>query len=259
MQYKPKCCLIGSGNVASQFAPVFSQYLDITTVYSRKLQNAKTLCQKLSDDVRAIDRLEELPVDADFYLISVSDNAISEILSSTKHVTSGIWAHTSGSVPMDVFKGEKNEYGVFYPLQTFSKNKKVDFAEIPFLIEGNNEKVSDFLMKLASKVSDKIYLVDSDGRKKVHIAAVFACNFTNYLWNEADMILKESSLDLSLLKPLLKETLDKINVMSPLDAQTGPARRGDTETINEHLSLLDAERAYIYKMLSDGIRKNYDK
>lgn len=251
------CAVIGAGNVASSLAPELSRYLDVRQIYSRDITNARALASAI-DGCEAISSLDALSSDIDFYLISVRDDAVANVVRATESIKQGLWAHTSGSVPADILSG-KEFYGVFYPLQTFSKGKSVNLREVPFFIEGNDEKSLNRLMKLAAFVSDKVYEADSDRRKKLHVAAVFACNFANLMWIEADRLLKDEGLAIDVFYPLLRETLSKLDKMSPLMAQTGPARRGDVGVIKKHLSMLDGDKAEIYKLLSENILKIYNE
>ena len=256
MTNKPTCCIIGAGNVATQLAPALGRHLSIKAVFSRTYSNAETLAERISHDVVAFDDLQQIPL-SDLYIISVNDDAIAEVIEKTKTMTDGIWTHTSGSCPASVFAGFKKNYGVFYPLQTFSKNKEVDLSEIPFLIEGNNRPTTDFLVSLAEKISRTVLEVDSRRRTAVHIAAVFACNFVNYLWSEASDILNKSGMNISVLKPLLRETLAKLDELTPLEAQTGPARRNDRDIIDKHLGMLEGRPNEIYRLLTDCIIEKY--
>lgn len=249
------CCIIGSGNVATHLAASLKSRITILQVYSRNLSNASALADRTGAE--PIDSLEELRRDADLYLISVPDDHIGDILAATIAVEGGIWAHTSGSVPIDVFEGYKKNYGVFYPLQTFSKTKPVDVAEVPLLIEGNTPRVENELMELGQRICRNVRRISSEQRRGLHVAAVFACNFVNYMWIQADRLMRDAGLDFALLKPLLGETLGKLNDISPLEGQTGPARRGDFSTIEKHLAMLNDDQAEVYRLLSDKIYNLY--
>lgn len=273
------CTIIGSGNVATHIACALASHISIKQIYSRDISHAQELVDKIveSEDYQAmfgpshcgadavlssekpvaypqaISNLADLQSGADIYIIAVPDDHIAGIIEATSAITDGIWTHTSGSMPIDLFAGCKMSYGVFYPLQTFSKNKPLDFTQVPMLIEGSDSDVADALIGLANKISRDVKKVGSDGRKQLHIAAVFACNFVNYLWAQADEILKDVDLNINVLRPLLTETLDKLQTLSPRDAQTGPARRGDVNIINKHLAMLDERKAEIYRFLTDKI------
>lgn len=250
------CCIIGSGNVATHIAASLASEIDVLQVYSRNQENASALAERIGAE--PIDSLAKLRGDADLYLISVPDDHIGEILASTTAVEGGIWAHTSGSVPIDVFSGLKKRYGVFYPLQTFSKAKQVDVAAVPLLIEGNTPQIENELVELGRLICRDVRKISSEQRRGLHVAAVFACNFVNYMWIQADELMKEAGLDFAMLHPLLGETLGKLNDISPFDGQTGPARRGDFSTINKHLAMLSGDRAEVYRLLSDKIFELYN-
>lgn len=160
---------------------------------------------------------------------------------------------------MDVFAGLRSRYGVIYPLQTFSKTKEIDMSTVPFYIEGVNAEVEGELTALASEISGNVTSLDSEGRRRLHIAAVFACNFVNYMWVVADRQLRRCGTDIHALDPLLKETMAKIATLSPLDAQTGPARRGDMDVIESHLKLLSDDDTRLYEMISRQIMDTYFK
>lgn len=259
MTYRPSVTIIGAGNVATHLAMALSRVVSIREIWSRNAENAAELAHRVGGSAVAVSRLDALTDGSDFYIVSVVDDAVGYVIDNTPHLTSGIWTHTSGSTPMSVFAGKKSRYGVFYPLQTFSKQKAVDVADVPMLIEGCDEGVAERLMALASLMSRFVRAVDSDGRARLHIAAVFACNFVNYMWTIADEQLRKSSLTIDVLMPLLGETLDKLRVMSPYDAQTGPARRGDINIIDRHASMLDEDIASLYTQLSERILRLYNK
>lgn len=205
--------------------------------------------------------LAEFDKNADLSLIAVTDSAI-PVIAEKINGFEGIVAHTSGTTPIEIFTPYNfpTGYGVFYPLQTFTKGKKLNYSEIPFLIEGSDSTVENTLINIASEISDNVRLCNSDQRKLLHIAGVFACNFTNHLFTVAEQFLKENSLDFNILRPLIKETLDKIQYISPYDAQTGPAIREDTDIINNHLYILNCNNikmAEIYRLLSDSIINTY--
>lgn len=250
---KPKSVVIvGAGNVATHLGDALQKAGNkILQVYSRTEQSAKKMAVKLKSPFTT--DLKKLEQNADIYILAVKDDAIAEIL---KNITlqNGIWLHTSGSVSMDVFKG-RSSYGVFYPLQTFTKNKKVNFKNVPVCIEANNKRTLTALQNLASQISENLHFVNSEQRKQLHLAAVFACNFSNYMYTIAEEILNRSNLSLDILKPLILETAGKIKSNSPSQIQTGPAKRKDKMVINDHLKLLSGNPLYykIYEILTSGI------
>ncbi len=253
-----KIAIIGAGNVSTHLAQAFSHKYDVVQVYSRNMDNAVHLAMRFPG-CEAIDEISLLNGIADIYIVSIKDDAIKDVVTQIPDICkSKLWVHTSGSVSMDVFSGIVNEYGVLYPLQTFSKDVHVNMEEIPFFIEGNSYNVLEKINEVALNVSPIVKIANSESRKRIHASAVFACNFVNYLWAMADDILKEGDFAFELLIPLLKETLDKVSKVSPREAQTGPARRGDVKTMIGHLELLDDEKKEIYKLLSRSIMKQYN-
>lgn len=201
---------------------------------------------------------EGMPGYADIVIISVKDSVIESVAEnvSGKH---GVVAHTSGSVPMSALAGKAGEYGVFYPLQTFSKNIELDYSEIPFFIEGNTPQASEALSNLAGLISNSVREVDSDSRKVLHLASVIACNFSNALVGIADDILREKGMDYTVLLPLLRQTIAKLYRLTPSEAQTGPASRLDMNVVDSHEAMLldmgKSNLAEIYKDISDEIIK----
>ncbi len=250
-----KIVIIGAGNVATHLAKAFDKRENVVQIYSRKIANAKALSQSLTN-ASATDDISQLLPDADVYIISIKDDAIADIVNSIT-ATSGLWVHTSGSVPIDVLKKRFDKCGVLYPLQTFSFDVEVDFSEVPFFIEGCDEPTTQLIGNLAKKLSGNIYQADSDQRRKLHVAAVFGCNFTNHMWAQAYDILSSSGYDFKILEPLIRSTIEKALTIPPTEAQTGPARRGDKKTMLSHVKILCDEQAELYKILSQSIMKKY--
>lgn len=265
-----KIAVIGAGNVATHLAMAFLGQAEIVQVLARTPQSAASLASRINNHIAeggamrsqttpcesACD-LSKLRRDCDMYLIAVNDDAVAEVVKLTPDCK-GIWAHTSGSVGLDVFEGRKTDYGVFYPLQTFSKEVAVDLSEVPVLVEGCNEEVTCRLTEMAGRISGTVRYADSSTREAIHEAAVFACNFANLMWCEADRLLRhDTGLDISFLMPLLRATLAKLSVKSPHDAMTGPARRGDIAVINKHLVALPADLKPVYSLLSERILEMY--
>jgi predicted short-subunit dehydrogenase-like oxidoreductase (DUF2520 family) len=193
-------------------------------------------------------------------VIAVSDDAIESIAQEIVLPENAVLVHTSGSQPLSLLENAVTEsIGVFYPLQTFSKNKKVDFKDIPLFIESNIKEVEKLLVEMAKAISKKVVKIDSRQRKALHVAAVFASNFTNHMLRISNDILKTHKLDSELLKPLIAETITKALAIGPEDAQTGPARRGDLELLDNHYAFLeeDEDVAEIYKLVSQHILDQY--
>ena len=246
--------IIGAGNVATHFAKAFKAVdVQVAQVWSYHYQNALHLAHEAV--AVAIDDLAALDQNADFCLLSIKDDSISEITSQLAGFK-GIIAHTSGSVSIKVFENLFDNYGVCYPLQTFSKNKSLSFSNIPLCLEASNEKTLTYLKDVANKLSTDVREVDSEKRKILHLSAVFACNFTNHLYALAGEILTENGLEFDILRPLIEETASKVQNELPLNVQTGPAIRNDNETIKKHEELLKQQPALleIYKTLSNSIK-----
>jgi len=254
-----KVVLIGSGSVATHLGLALqSKGITISQVYSRNVINAETLAEKLNTSF--ITDISEIYKEADVYFYALTDTAFKSLLRKIE-IPAGIHVHTAGCIPMNEFEGFTSNYGVFYPLQTFSKSKPVDFSQIPICIEASNMVVQQKLLEIASLITNRTYLINSEQRKRLHLAAVFACNFTNYMYDVASVILEDSGLLFDMIQPLITETANKTKTMIPFDAQTGPAVRLDENTIEKHLSMLNKrpELKKIYKLLTKSIYKRHKK
>lgn len=247
--------IIGAGNLATQLGNALHKegYL-ISQVYSRSQKNAALLAKKLN--AKPISDFKKLSTDASVYIIAIKDDAIEAVAKQLK-LKDKIVVHTSGSVSVNVLKNCSKNYGVFYPLQTFSKSKTAEFKTIPICIEASNTSTSTTLQYFAKSISGNVQKVNSDQRKKIHLAAVFACNFSNHMYAIAEALLKKDKLSFELLKPLIEETAGKIKDNHPKDVQTGPAMRKDKKTMEAHLKLLSKEKDLqkIYSILSESIMK----
>lgn len=193
--------------------------------------------------------------DFDVAIIAVTDDAIAEV---SKYIESELVVHTSGSTHINVLKN-KNRKGVFYPLQSFTKGKTVDFSKIPICAEARTEKDEKTLGSLASRLRSGFYNIGSEERKYIHVAAVFVNNFTNHMYKTAWDIFGEHHIPFNILRPLIEETIEKIDRLSPDEAQTGPAIRNDQKTIENHLTLLNASQKELYKAITESIQKNGEK
>jgi predicted short-subunit dehydrogenase-like oxidoreductase (DUF2520 family) len=244
--------LIGSGNVAQHLIKAFTKsgLIEIAQVFSR---NKETLAHLFDSDKIITDFSALIPTD--LCIIAVSDNAISEV-SKQLPFQNQLVVHTSGAAPLDVLDS-KNRKGVFYPLQTFSKNKEVDFSEIPFCLEAENHSDFVVLETVAKSISNAVFSITSEQRKALHVSAVFVNNFTNHLYLLGQQICEEHQVPFEILKPLIQETSEKIKTLNPADAQTGPAKRNDSNTIDGHLKYLTNENQInIYKILTQSIQNN---
>jgi predicted short-subunit dehydrogenase-like oxidoreductase (DUF2520 family) len=247
--------VIGSGNVAHHLISAFNnnETVNIVQVFVRNLEKG---IENFPNEkiTHSFSNLKE----ADVYLICVTDNAIASV-SSQIPFKNKLVLHTSGSVPLNHLDS-KNRKGVFYPLQTFSKSKTISFREIPICIEAEKEDDFALIEKIAKAITLKTYSIDSNQRKAIHVAAVFVCNFVNYLYTIGNSICEENKIPFEILEPLILETANKIKTLSPQEAQTGPAKRNDTETINSHLNFLtDTSQKEIYKILTKSIIDNGKK
>jgi len=252
-----KITIIGSGNVATILSKVFvNKGFSINQVFSKSKINAEILIEKLAanQQIKITDNIAEIDDTSDIYIVCVKDDAIATVVNQILFKDKLI-VHTSGSVDITVFNGF-NQFGVFYPLQTFSKDKDTDVANVPFCIEGNTNQTTQLLIDLASSISKKVYEINSEQRKTLHLAAVFACNFTNYMYSIAEEITTKNNINFEVLKPLIQETAKKIEFQSPKEAQTGPAKRKDQQTINKHLAMLENNpNKELYKLITDLIQK----
>lgn len=252
-----KVVLIGAGNLATHLAKkLYQSNNKILQVYSRTQESAK----KLADQVNATYTTEitEIVDHADLYIFSVKDSVLQTLIDQIPHFN-GLWLHTAGSMPADIFRGKISSYGVLYPLQTFSKNREVDWDNIPLFIEGNNNITLDQIRTIAQQLSDKIYQLSSAKRIYIHASAVFACNFVNHMYEQAKHLSDKVDMPFDILLPLIEETCAKIHEMNPHEAQTGPAIRFDTNVMQKHLDLLkdDHDATEIYKLISKSIHNSF--
>jgi predicted short-subunit dehydrogenase-like oxidoreductase (DUF2520 family) len=237
-----KVVLIGRGRVATNLLPALQKAgHEVVSVNSRTL--------------------EELPTKADVYIISVKDSALQEVArQATKGRESQLFVHTAGSMPMNIFSGLTTHYGVFYPMQTFSKERLVDFNDISLFLEATDDVSMERLKMLAETLTSHIYELDSAGRKHLHLAAVFACNFVNHCYALSAEVLAAKGLPFSVMLPLVDETAQKVHELAPREAQTGPAVRGDQNVMQMQASMLEGkpEVKAIYEALSNDIQRIAD-
>lgn len=249
-----KVVIVGAGNVATHLAKaLFERDHQVLQVWSKHEENALALAKAV--DAVTIPSLENLELNADLCLVSVKDDAIAAVAEQLGGFK-GIVAHTAGAVPLHIFDGKVNNYGVFYPLQTFSKAKDVDFRTIPLCLEANSSDSLNALREVAQTLSQTVREVNSDQRKILHLSAVFACNFVNHMYALADEMLKANNLDFKLIVPLIQETALKVVDNTPGLVQTGPAIRHDEETMVAHQQMLEShpQLLEIYKMVSNSIK-----
>ncbi|AVM51569.1 putative short-subunit dehydrogenase-like oxidoreductase (DUF2520 family) [Bacteroides zoogleoformans] len=248
---------IGAGNLATNLAKaLYRNRFRIVQIYSRTAGSAKLLAQTVEADYTT--ELSCITTDAQLYIVSLKDAAFAELLTlMVRNKEKALWVHTAGSIPMSIWEGHVRRYGVFYPLQTFSKQREVNFKDIPVFIESNSEEDGLFLKGIASILSEKVYEVSSEQRKHLHLAAVFTCNFTNHMYALAAELLKKYRLPFHVLLPLIDETARKVHELDPLASQTGPAVRYDKNVIDEHMRMLadEPEIQVLYRLLSESIHR----
>jgi predicted short-subunit dehydrogenase-like oxidoreductase (DUF2520 family) len=245
--------LFGTGNMATRLGTALkSGNAEIIQVFGRNEAGASLLSGVLGCPYTT--SKNEVMTDADFYIIAVTDEAISTILSGIQ-IDKQIVVHTSGSVKMDVLSSFAEHYGVLYPLQTLSVQKEVEFSNVPICIESNNPGGLEKIRALAKTISGNVVCIDSARRKQLHLAAVFVCNFVNHFYSIGESLLKDQQLDFDLLKPLILETASKALNFSPAAVQTGPAVRDNSEIMEMHLEMLEShpEWRLFYQLISKDI------
>lgn len=252
-----RIALIGAGNVATCLGPRLKEAgHEITAVYSRTAESARILADRMgaiyTTDIKA------LP-EPDAAIVMLKDDVLKELAPAISDSLKGaLLLHTAGSVSVDIWReAGAIQYGVLYPMQTFSKESRIDWSQVPLFIEGSSALVLESIRDLALTISPDVTPLSSEGRKKLHLAAVFTCNFSNHMYAIAEQLLASEGVPFSVMLPLMRETARKVETMSPQDAQTGPAVRGDRKVIDEHLALLKdyPEYAELYRLISIDINK----
>lgn len=263
MSKKLKIVLLGAGNVGFHLGKkLYAVGLDVEQVYSRKIAKAKRLAKKIKCD--AIQKIDDISTDADLYILAVPDSAIEKVAAdlSKKIPSTKLVVHTSGATPSTVLKSYFKNYGIFYPLQTFSIEREIEFANIPTCVDSNLKKHRTLLEKLGKCISQNVYQINDKERAILHVAAVFVNNFSNNLFSIGEQITSKENLPFDILKPLIKETVEKISQHSPSQMQTGPAKRGDKITIQLHLEYLEKkfpEFIDVYQIITQNINSNFSK
>ncbi|MDY3537745.1 DUF2520 domain-containing protein [Riemerella anatipestifer] len=245
--------IIGSGNVAFHLNNAFYEAnIKVSQLFGRN-EDALKLMSETTQIPYSINTLQN----ADLYIICVKDDVIAEVSQIIKN-ENALVVHTSGSMPKDVLEGNYRK-GCFYPLQTFSKNKILDYTEIPFFIEAENPQDLDILKNLALRISPRVQEADYEKRKYIHLTAVFACNFVNHLYARAKEIADNQNIPFNYFIPLIEETMDKIYYLDPKKAQTGPAVRNDARVLELHKQLItDETQLEIYNLMNQSIKKMYE-
>ena len=248
-----KIILLGAGNVGHHLYKGFnkSPEIDLIQWYSR--DNSKVSYDDI--DTEIINDLSKIK-SADIYIISISDSYVGEI-SKKLNVSEKLVVHTSGSLDLSIIDS-KNRRGVFYPLQTLSKNKEIELAKVPICIESENNKDLVLLETISKYIGCKTYKIDYNERKILHLAAIFSNNFVNHMFTIAKEILDDKNLDFNILKPLINETVDKIHKLDPENAQTGPAIRNNNEIILNHIKTLKKDdHKKLYELMTKLIKDKY--
>lgn len=252
MQQPVQIVFIGAGRLATQLSQALYRHgYAITQVYSRTEQSARSLAECLQTDYTT--SLEAVRQDADVYIYAVCDSALAEVVRAV-HAPQAVHLHTAGSMSVSVFGEDKPHAGVLYPFQSFTKGQTVDFQSVPILTEATDSYAMQVAKHLAESLSDKVYEASAESRGRLHLAGVFANNFVNCMYALAAEQLEQADLPFELLLPLIRETAQKVQTMSPRKAQTGPAVRHDTEVMQRHLHLLTEQQKEIYSLISKNIQ-----
>ena len=231
--------IIGKGNVACNLEYAF--------------RKKGVACQMVSSR----EGLDRLPL-ANVYIYAVRDEALPSVVAQVVGVEKSLHLHTSGTMPITVFGEDKPHAGVFYPFQTFSKSRVIeDFSTVPIFFEAKGIDDISAVYSLALAITSRVYETSQHDRERLHVAGVFANNFTNLMYTMAAELLQNTHIPFKALLPLIEETAAKIHTLSPCDAQTGPARRGDENVMSHHLSLLTEQQRQVYQLLSDEIRRRH--
>ena len=229
--------IIGKGNVATNLHYAFTK---------------KGVASQM---VSSLEGLDEVP-QADVYIYAVEDEALAEVVAQVKDKEKALHLHTSGTMPITVFGADKPHAGIFYPFQSFSKARVIeDFSTVPVFFEARGIDDISAVYSLALTITSHVYEASQHDRERLHVAGVYACNFTNLMYTMAAELLKNTHIPFSALLPLIDETAAKIHALAPADAQTGPARRNDENVMNHHLALLNDEQRVVYSILSEAIKK----
>jgi len=248
-----KIILLGAGNVGHHLSKAFNKSTEIDLVQWYSRDNSKVSYNDI--DTEIINDLSKIK-SADIYVISISDSYVGEI-SEKLNVSEKLVVHTSGSLDLSIID-KKNRRGVFYPLQTLSKNKEIELAKVPICIESENNKDLVLLETISKYIGCKTYKIDYNERNILHLAAIFSNNFVNHMFTIAKEILDDKNLDFNILKPLINETVDKIHKLDPENAQTGPAIRNNNEIILNHIKTLKKDdHKKLYELMTKLIKDKY--
>lgn len=256
-----KIALIGAGNLATVLGhALYNAKHDIVQVYSRTMAAAKQLAERLN--AVPTDDLETITNDADLYIIALKDSVLDEVIGKIcPNRSEKLFVHTAGSMPIDVFRGRTERYGVLYPMQTFSKKRIIDFRNIPVFVEANSISTMQTIIGVAQSVSDNVQELSSADRRHLHLAAVWACNYVNHCYDLAAEVLQKVGLPFDVMLPLTDETARKVHELSPREAQTGPAIRYDENIIEAQMQLMNnnPKARKIYELMAKSIHEKSKK
>lgn len=251
---------VGAGNVATHLAPALAVAgHEVVCVYSRTMQSAERLAERVGQSCVATNRLEDI-LPADTYVISVRDDALPEVIGKwPTNCRKGVVLHTAGTLSIDILNGTSQQYGVLYPMQTFSKDKELNLRQIPMFIEGNDKISLEVARQLAQSVSESVTVLSSAERRYLHLGAVFACNFVNHMVALSHEILERHGIAPSCMQPLVEETIHKLRAMTPHEGQTGPARRNDKAVIAAQAEALaeTPELKELYVSITESIVRRF--
>jgi predicted short-subunit dehydrogenase-like oxidoreductase (DUF2520 family) len=251
---------IGAGNVAWHLAPALDNAdFSVREVYGRDSKKVRQIVSRLyqAELRKSLDFADSA---ARIFILAVSDDAIESVAEKIILPPNGILVHTSGARPLNSLdRAGTSKIGVFYPLQTFSRGAKINFAETPILVESQSHEVEEVLMTMGKSISKTVFSISAEKRMALHLAAVFASNFTNHMLTIAFDLMQRNDLDVHWLGPLIIETINRSMSVGPEIAQTGPSRRGDLKTLQKHLELLKSDKKLreIYRLISQHILDKY--
>ena len=250
-------CFIGAGNLATHLSTALVKNgFTISQVYSKTEQSAKTLAEKVHCSYTTA--VNDIDTTADIFVVALKDDIFNEVLSKIDFQNK-LLIHCAGSLPLSIFEEYSSNIGVLYPLQTFSKDRDVNFSIIPVFIEANSEPNEEMILSIARKISTNVSILNSEKRQILHVSAVFACNFVNYMYTVAADLLESNEIPFEVIRPLIMETAEKVKTVEPRKAQTGPAVRFDKKIMTKHQELLNNNKVYqeLYMSLSKGIFEFY--
>lgn len=248
--------VLGAGNMATRLSIALVECgYNIIQIYSRTINSARKLAARLGANVSYTNEISDIYPDAGLYIFSISDNALPDVVAQMSS-NNALWIHTAGSMPMEVFSEKTPHFGVLYPMQTVSRERDTKWDEMPIFIEASTVESLQKIEQIASSISQNVKQANSQQRRALHLAAVFACNFSNHMYAIAERLLREQGLDFEVMKLLIRETERKAETLSPRMAQTGPAVRNDVNVMEKHLQLLeDTPEAVLYALISENIDK----